>query len=193
MWFVSGLGNPGKKYQNTRHSIGFDFVDSIVDKYNFKLNKKDKLKEIFRGKIAGKNYIFCKPLTYMNVSGPVIEKVVNFYKIPKSKILIIHDDIDLTDGKVKIKIGGGNGGHNGLSSIDQTIGTNYKRLRIGIGHPGSKDLVSSYVLDKFNKIDRKIIDRTIKFLTQKFTLIFENDRLILTKLASEIIKINNGL
>ena len=193
MWFVSGLGNPEKKYQNTRHNIGFDFVDSIVDKYNFKLNKKDKLKEIFRGKIADKNYIFCKPLTYMNLSGPVIEKVVNFYKIPKSKILIIHDDIDLTVSKVKIKIGGGNGGHNGLSSIDQTIGTNYKRLRIGIGHPGSKDLVSSYVLDKFNKIDRKIIDRIIKFLTQKFTLIFENDRLILTKLASEIIKINNGL
>jgi len=193
MWFVSGLGNPGKKYQNTRHNIGFDLVDSIVDKYNFKLNKKDKLKEIFRGKIASENYIFCKPLTYMNISGPVIEKVVNFYKIPKSKILIIHDDIDLTVGKVKIKTGGGNGGHNGLSSIDQTIGTNYKRLRIGVGHPGSKDLVSSHVLKKFNKIDREIIDRIIKFLTQKFKLIFENDRLILTKLASEITKFNNGL
>ena len=183
MWFVSGLGNPGKKYKNTRHNIGFELLDSIIDKYNCKLNKKDKSKEIFKGFIAKESCLFCKPLTYMNLSGSVIGKIINFYKIPKSKILIIHDDLDLVVGKVKIKTGGGNGGHNGLSSIDNAIGKNYKRLRIGIGHPGSKELVSSYVLEKFNKNDKKIIDKIIKSLTQKFALIFKDDRLLLTKLA----------
>ncbi|SVB85717.1 uncharacterized protein METZ01_LOCUS238571, partial [marine metagenome] len=94
----------------------------------------------------------------MNLSGPIIGELINFYKIPESKIIIIHDDLDLALGKIKIKTGGGNGGHNGLRSIDKTIGKNYKRLRIGIGHPGFKELVSSYVLDKFTSEDRKIID-----------------------------------
>ena len=144
MWFVCGLGNPGKKYINTRHNIGFDLFDSIIDKYNCKLKKKDKSKEILKGSIAKKTCLFCKPMIYMNQSGPVIREVLNFYKISKSKIIIIHDDIDLIVGKVKIKNGGGNGGHKGLSSIDENIGRNYKRLRIGVGHPGSKELVSSH-------------------------------------------------
>ena len=91
-------------------------------------------------------------------------------------------------GKVKIKIGGGNGGHNGLSSIDQAIGKNYKRLRIGIGHPGSKDLVSSYVLKKFNKVDRKIIEKIIELLTESFSLIFDDKELLLTRLSLQIKK-----
>ena len=188
MWLIFGLGNPGKKYQNTRHNIGFNLLDSIIDHYNCKLYKKDKSKEIFKGLIENKRFLFCKPLNYMNLSGPVIREIINFYKIPKSKILVIHDDLDLVVGKIKTKIGGGNGGHNGLSSIDEAIGTNYKRLRIGINHPGSKELVSSYVLEKFNKEDRKIINRIIKILTKQVTLIFEDDGLLSTKLASEIKK-----
>ena len=100
--------------------------------------------------------------------------------------MIIHDDIDLKVGKVKVKVGGGNGGHNGLSSIDQTIGKNYKRLRIGINHPGSKDLVSTYVLKKFNKADRKIVEKIIELLTESFPLIFNNKGLLLTKLSLKI-------
>ena len=188
MWFVCGLGNPGRKYINTRHNIGFDLIDSIIDKYNCKLQKKDKSKLILKGVIAKRNCLFCKPMIYMNHSGPVIREVLNFYKISKSKIIIIHDDIDLIVGKVKIKIGGGNGGHKGLSSIDASIGKNYKRLRIGVGHPGSKKLVSSHVLKKFNRKDRKIIDKIIDLLTEKFSLIFKDDALLLTKLASEINK-----
>ncbi len=188
MWLICGLGNPGKKYQNTRHNVGFDLVNAIVKKYNFKLDKKDKTKEIYKGSIKKINCFLCKPQTYMNVSGSPIGEIVNFFKIPKSKILIIHDDLDLIVGKVKIKIGGGNGGHNGLSSIDQTIGKNYKRLRIGIGHPGSKDLVSSYVLKKFNKADRKIIEKIIEVLTELFSLIFYDKELLLTKLSLKIKK-----
>ena len=124
----------------------------------------------------------------MNISGSPIREIASFYKIPKSKILVIHDDLDLVLGKVKIKIGGGNAGHNGLSSIDQTIGKNYKRLRIGIGHPGSKYLVSSYVLKKFDKADRNIIEKIIQLLTKSFSLIFDNKELLLTKLSLKIKK-----
>ena len=188
MWFVCGLGNPGIKYKNTRHNIGFNLFDSIIDKYNCELKKKDKSKEILKGSIDKKSCLFCKPTIYMNQSGSIIREVLNFYKISKSKIIIIHDDIDLIVGKVKIKIGGGNGGHNGLFSIDESIGRSYKRLRIGVGHPGSKELVSPHVLGKFNREDRKIIDNIIELLTEKFSLIFKDDALLLTKLASEINK-----
>ena len=158
MWLICGLGNPGKKYQNTRHNIGFNLLDSIINQYNCELYKKDKSKEIYKGLIENKNFLFCKPLNYMNLSGPVIREIVNFYKIPKSKILIIHDDLDLIVGKVKIKIGGGNAGHNGLSSIDENIGTNYKRLRIGIDHPGSKELVLIFITLFLNCSGSKKID-----------------------------------
>jgi len=121
----------------------------------------------------------------MNISGQPIREIVNFFKIPKSKIIVIHDDLDLALGKIKIKIGGGNGGHNGLLSIDEAIGKNFKRLRIGIGHPGSKDLVSPYVLKTFSKKDRKFINNKIELLTKYFSLIFENKSLLLTKISLE--------
>ena len=184
MWFLCGLGNPDKKYEFTRHNLGFNIIDSIIKTNNCKLLKKDKKKELYKGYIGSHECLFCKPLTYMNLSGPPIGELINFYKIPKSKIIIIHDDIDLALGKVKIKTGGGNGGHNGLHSIDQTIGKNYKRLRIGIGHPNSKDLVSAYVLEKFSNEERKVIDNKINLLTKYFSLIFENDGLLLTKITS---------
>ena len=184
MWFLCGLGNPDKKYKFTRHNLGFDLLDSIIEKNNCILVKKDKNKEIYKGKIGIHDCLLCKPLNYMNLSGPIIEEFINFYKIPQSKIIIIHDDLDLALGKVKIKTGGGNGGHNGLRSIDKTIGKNYKRLRIGIGHPGLKELVSPYVLSKFNSEDRKIIDHKINQLAKYFSLIFKDDVLMLTKIAT---------
>ena len=146
--------------------------------------KKDKNVELFKGVIGKEKCLLCKPLTYMNRSGPPISKLINFYKISKSKIIIIHDDLDLAVNKIKIKTGGGNGGHNGLLSIDEAIGNNYKRLRIGIGHPGIKEMVSSYVLEKFSHQDRELIDKKITLLTKHFSLIFEDDGLFLTKIAS---------
>ena len=184
MWLLCGLGNPGEKYISTRHNVGFNVVDSLINSYNFDLFKKDKSAELFRGKIIEEKCLICKPLTYMNKSGPPISKLINFYKIPKSKIIVIHDDLDLVVNKVKIKIGGGNGGHNGIASIDESIGNDYKRLRIGIGHPGIKEMVSSYVLEKFSSIDRELIDKKITLLTKNFHLIFNDDALYLTKIAS---------
>ena len=184
MWFLCGLGNPEKKYKLTRHNLGFNVLDSIIETNNCILIKKDKYKELYKGKIGIHNCMLCKPLSYMNLSGLIIGELSNFYKIPKSKIIIIHDDLDLALGKIKIKNGGGNGGHNGLRSIDKNIGKNYKRLRVGIGHPGSKELVSTYVLEKFTHEDRKVIDNKINGLTKYFSLIFEDVGLLLTKIAT---------
>ena len=184
MWLICGLGNPEIKYQYTRHNLGFNIIDSLVDYYNFNLIKKDKNLELFKGVLDNKICFLCKPLTYMNNSGPPISKVINFYKISRSKIIIIHDDLDLAVNRIKIKTGGGNGGHNGLASIDEAIGNNYKRLRIGIGHPGIKEMVSSYVLEKFSNQDRELINNKITLLTKHFSLIFEENGLFLTKIAS---------
>ena len=184
MWLLCGLGNPEIKYKLTRHNIGFDIIDCLIKYYDFLLIKKDKNIEIHRGFIGKEECLLSKPLTYMNNSGPPIGKLKNFYKIPKSKIIIIHDDLDLEISKVKIKVGGGNGGHNGLLSIDEIIGKNYKRIRMGIGHPGYKDKVSSYVLEKFLFEERQLIDNKINLLIKHFALIFKEDGLLLTKIAS---------
>ena len=188
MWFICGLGNPGKKYINTRHNIGIDVIDNIINRYNFVLKKNDDSKEIFLGKFLNYDCLLCKPKTYINISGKLIGEIVKFYKIESSKILIIHDDLDLKLGKVKIKFGGSNAGHNGLLSIDKTIGKDYKRLRIGIGHPGSKDLVSSYVLKKFKKDEISQIYKIMNSISENFSMIFDEEGLFLSKLYNQIDK-----
>ena len=188
MWLICGLGNPGKSYENTRHNLGFDFIDYLVEKNNIVVNKTDKTKVLFKGSFANNDCLICKPMTFVNLSGGVIGKLVNYYKIPKSKIIIIHDDIDLDIGKIKIKTGGGSGGHNGIASVDSAIGKNYRRIRIGVGRPKLKNLVSSFVLEKFKKDERKTIDKLIKLITKNFELVFKDESLFLTKLALEIQK-----
>ena len=126
-----------------------------------------------------------KPLNFMNLSGQPIQEIVNFYKIDKKKIYVIHDDLDLELGKVKLKFGGGNGGHNGLSNIDEMIGNNYNRIRIGINHPGSKDLVSNYVLNKFTNDEMNIIEKKLDKVTDNFNILLDNQVLFLTKLAED--------
>ena len=120
-----------------------------------------------------------------NLSGQPIQEIVNFYKIDKKKIYVIHDDLDLELGKVKLKFGGGNGGHNGLSNIDEMIGNNYNRIRIGINHPGSKDLVSSYVLNKFTNDEMNIIEKKLDKFTNNFNILLDDQVLFLTKLAED--------
>ena len=118
----------------------------------------------------------------MNLSGHTIQEIVNFYKIDKKNIYVIHDDLDLELGKVKLKFGGGNGGHNGLSNIDEMIGNNYNRIRIGINHPGSKDLVSSYVLNKFTNDEMNTIEKKLDKVTNNFNILLDDQVLFLTKL-----------
>ena len=185
MFLICGLGNPGKEYINTRHNIGFNLVDRLASFYNFSSLKKDSKKEVLKGLIDDKLCLLMKPLTFMNLSGQPIQEIISFYKIKKNKIYIIHDDLDLELGKVKLKFGGGNGGHNGLSNIDEMIGNNYHRIRIGINHPGSKDLVSSYVLNKFTNNEMDTIEKKLDKVTDNFNILLDDQVLFLTKLAQD--------
>ena len=185
MFLICGLGNPGKEFINTRHNVGFNLVDKLSNFYNFSSFKKDNKKEVLKGSIGNNSCLLMKPLNFMNLSGQPIQEIVNFYKIKKDKIYIIHDDLDLELGKIKIKLGGGNGGHKGLSSIDEMIGNDYYRLRIGIDHPGIKHLVSNYVLNKFNNEEIDLIGHKFDKITKNFEILLRDPGLFLTKLAED--------
>lgn len=177
MFLVVGLGNPGSDYTNTRHNVGFMAADILSSRYNFSWINKPKLKSEIASKDSefGKIY-FCKPTTFMNLSGSAVLSITSFYKIPIEKIIVLHDDLDLPIGKIKYKIGGGAGGHNGLKSIDNAIGPNYQRIRIGIGKPEHKNHdVSNYVLSKFT-IDEEIeITKALEVISQNFELLLSSD------------------
>ena len=185
MFLICGLGNPGKEFSNTRHNVGFSLIDKLSNFYNFLPFKKDTKKEVLKGNINHKSCLLMKPSNFMNLSGQPIQEIVNFYKIDKKKIFIIHDDLDLELGKVKLKFGGGNGGHNGLSNIDEIMGKDYNRIRIGINHPGSKDLVSNYVLNKFTNDEMNLIEKKLDKVTDNFNTLLDDQVLFLTKLAED--------
>lgn len=154
MLLIAGLGNPGSKYCMNRHNIGFMALDSLADSYMDNNWRKKFQGQIVEGKIEGETVLMIKPQTFMNNSGNSIGEVVKFYKIPPDQVIVFHDEIDLAPGKVRIKSGGGHAGHNGLRSIISHIGQDFLRIRMGIGHPGSKDLVHNYVLGNFSKEDQ---------------------------------------
>ena len=160
MKLIVGLGNPGMEYKNTRHNVGFMVIDNYVKKINVNWKKK------FNGQYAkvvidGNDYILLKPLSYMNLSGTVVKKYVDYFKIKISDILVIQDDMDLTCGKIRIKKGGSSGGHNGIQNIiDELKSTDFKRFKIGIDKNQDIDVVS-YVLGKFNKNEKEFIGKAI--------------------------------
>ena len=160
---VAGLGNPGAKYEQTRHNAGFWFVDEVARQGNARFKSESKYKsEVARCSIAGNDCRLQKPMDFMNRSGLPVASLAAFYQIPRSSILIVHDDLDLPPGTVKLKRGGGHGGHNGLRDLIPHLGGNdFLRLRIGIGHPGHRDDVVGYVLKNASRDDRAIIDRAI--------------------------------
>ncbi len=137
MWLVVGLGNPGREYENTRHNIGFMVLDVLARRHQLGFGSKFK-GDLAQGTIAGQSALLLKPTTFMNLSGQSVQPTMTFFKVPLDTILVVHDDLDLELGQIKIKRGGSPGGHNGLKSIDGCIGPNYLRLRAGIGHPRSK-------------------------------------------------------
>ena len=162
MKLIVGLGNPGKEYENTRHNVGFDVINLFLKKNNLSLDK-NKFKGLYtKTKINGEEVIFLEPQKYMNLSGEVVKSIVDFYKISPSDILVIHDDLDLPLGKIKIKQNSSSGGHNGIKDIEKNLGTkNYKRLKIGISNNKNYD-TKNYVLGKLNKEDRQILDNAIE-------------------------------
>ena len=175
MYLLVGLGNPGLKYKKNRHNIGYMTIDTIVKKYNFKEKNKNKFGEVFEGKILNEKIFTLKPKDFMNLSGMSIKKFLNFYKINIKNLLVIHDDIDLLLGKIKIKIGGGDAGHNGLKSIDTVIGKNYKRIRIGIDKPKNNKSVDKFVLENFEKKEEKDIIFSINRITSFLQYLISSD------------------
>ncbi|NKB53615.1 MAG: aminoacyl-tRNA hydrolase [Rhizobiaceae bacterium] len=153
MLLIVGLGNPGPKYERQRHNVGFMAVDEIHRHESFPAWRPKFQALISEGQIAGHKCLLAKPTTFMNESGRAVGEIARFYKIPLSDIVVLYDELDLAPGKVRIKIGGGAGGHNGIRSIDAHLGKDYRRVRIGIGHPGQKDRVSGHVLGDFAKSD----------------------------------------
>jgi PTH1 family peptidyl-tRNA hydrolase len=160
---VAGLGNPGAKYEQTRHNAGFWFVDEVARQCNASFKPESRYKsEVARCSIAGHDCRLQKPLDFMNRSGLPVATLAKFYQIPRSAILVVHDDLDLPVGSVKLKKGGGHGGHNGLRDLIPHLGGNdFMRLRIGIGHPGHRDEVVGYVLKNASRDDRQLIDQAI--------------------------------
>ena len=161
MFLLVGLGNPSPNDTNNRHNIGFRVIDAINK--NFGLSKqKPKFKGLLTTGLINNQKVFAiKPLTFMNNSGVCIRELIEYFKINVGNVFVFHDDLDINPGKIKTKCGGGSAGHNGIESIDKCIGKEYSRIRIGIGHPEKKSLVTDYVLDDFNKNeDENIIDVT---------------------------------
>ena len=157
---IVGLGNPGREYEKTRHNAGFWWVDAIADRKRADWKKETKFSGwVSRVNDEGHDFWLLKPSTYMNESGRSVSALLRFYRIEPGSMLVVHDELDLPPGTVKLKKGGGTGGHNGLTDIVEALGTkDFWRLRVGIGHPGHRDLVADYVLDKARKIEQEAID-----------------------------------
>lgn len=158
MRLIVGLGNPGPRYAKNRHNIGFLAVDEIA-----RAHRAGPWRRKFQGEIAevtlgSERAILLKPLTFMNESGRAVQEAQRFYKIALSDVIVLHDELDLAPAKLRLKLGGGNAGHNGLRSITASCGNEYRRVRLGIGHPGDKALVHAYVLNDFGKAEEPWVD-----------------------------------
>ena len=160
---VVGLGNPGKEYEKTRHNVGFMVIDELVKTLKLKNPSKEALSLVYKTRIAGKDVIFAKPLTYMNNSGAAVYNLLEEYNLSPENMIVVYDDLDLPLGTMRLRLRGSSGGHKGVESIIKYIGTqNFPRLRIGIGRPKKKEDVVKYVLSPFTPEEEKVINQVIK-------------------------------
>ncbi len=174
---IVGLGNPGPEHSETRHNAGFWFADSLAAKYSLSFRSESKFNaEICRIQTAEIDCWLCKPMTFMNRSGFSVQAMSSFYKISVEEILVVHDELDLDPGVARLKKAGGHGGHNGLRDIIAQMGDkSFTRLRLGIGHPGSQDKVTPYVLGRPAQEDRQLIEIAIKESVDIMPLVFAGD------------------
>lgn len=170
-----GLGNPGRKYAENRHNIGFMAVDRIAADHGFAPWRARFQGEASEGRLGDDRIVLLKPATFMNLSGQAVGEAMRFYKLEPADVTVFHDELDLAPGKVRVKIGGGHAGHNGLRSLHQHVGEAYGRVRIGIGHPGDKDRVAAYVLSDFAKADEAWIDDLLRGISDGAVALAEGD------------------
>jgi PTH1 family peptidyl-tRNA hydrolase len=173
MMLLVGLGNPGPRYAYNRHNIGYMAVDDVVHRHHFGPFRSRFQGQAAEGSLAGEKTLALKPATFMNESGRSVGEAVRFYKLALDQVVVIHDDLDLAPGKCRVKKGGGAAGHNGLRSLDRHIGQDYWRIRLGIGHPGHKDLVHDYVLHDFAKSDEDWLDPLLEAVAEAIPLFAE--------------------
>lgn len=172
---IAGLGNPGSQYAKSRHNAGFIVVDELHAHYRFGPWKTKFDGLLSEGALAGRKTYLLKPQTYMNLSGDSVGPALRFYKLPLEALVVIHDEIDLAAGKLKAKRGGGDAGQNGLRSITATLGPDYRRVRLGIGHPGEKSRVSGHVLENFSKDDIAWLKPLVDAMVQSAPLLASDD------------------
>ena len=170
-----GLGNPGEKHKNNRHNVGFMALDCLSAFHKFGRSRTKFLGRTAMGSLDERKLISFKPQTFMNESGRAVREASNFYKIGPERIIVFHDELDLPFGQVRVKKGGGHAGHNGLKSIDENIGTDYFRIRIGISHPGEKEKVTGHVLGDLSKEDAEILQKILTSIAENISTLIEGD------------------
>jgi PTH1 family peptidyl-tRNA hydrolase len=175
MRLLVGLGNPGPRYAGNRHNIGFMALEAIAKRHGIGPWRRRFAGVTAEGAIGGERALLLLPGTFMNESGRAVAEAAHFHKLPLSAITVIHDEIELPPGKVRVKIGGGNAGHNGLRSITEHVGNDYRRVRIGVGHPGAKELVYNYVLGDFAKSERPWVEALIDILADNADLVVRGE------------------
>jgi peptidyl-tRNA hydrolase, PTH1 family len=171
MLLLVGLGNPGARYVGNRHNIGFTTLEAIAKRHGIGPWRRRFQGVACEGPIGGERVLLLLPGTFMNESGRAVAEAAQFYKLTAGDITVFHDEIELPPGKVRVKVGGGIAGHNGLRSITAHVGNDYRRVRIGVGHPGAKDLVEHYVLSDFGKSERGWVEALIDILADNVDLL----------------------
>jgi PTH1 family peptidyl-tRNA hydrolase len=161
MLLFVGLGNPGAKYAHNRHNVGFMVVDEIARRHGFAPWRRRFQGETAEGTLERERVVLLKPMTFMNDSGQAVQEASSFFKLAEGEITVFHDEIELPPAKLRVKVGGGIAGHNGLRSISAHVGNDYRRVRIGIGHPGIKELVHAHVLNDFAKSERPWVETLV--------------------------------
>jgi len=189
MMLLVGLGNPGAAYQFHRHNIGFMAVDRVHAYHHFPNWRSRFQALVAEGSIDGEKTLLVKPQNFMNLSGQAVGEILRFYKLSLENLLVMHDELDLPPARVRIKKGGGSGGHNGIKSIDAHCGVQYRRLRLGIGHPGIKELVHSYVLGNFSREDATWLAPLLEKIAENIALLLHGqESQFMNKLAVTAMK-----
>jgi len=175
MRILVGLGNPGPRYARNRHNIGFMAVDEIVRRHGFGQWRSRFQARVSEGRIGGDKVLAIQPQTYMNESGRAVGEALRFFKLEPDEVIVLYDEIDLAPAKLRVKLGGGTAGHNGLRSLNAHIGPNFWRIRMGVGHPGRKELVHRHVLSDFSKAEWPDMEKLIDAVAAELPRLLEGD------------------